>query len=232
MVVGLSEKQQQILEFIGSHIREPRRPPTNREIGKKMDIGSTGHIDYHLTALDKKGFLVRDPNTARGVRLTPEGEMALGIVSSANDTDDASGRTVIDFDRSRSTVRVPIHGRIAAGAPIEAISDPSDVIEVGLDIADDTSYALRVRGQSMVEDLIADGDIVIIRPGSTASNGDTVVALITSGSSEKGEATLKRFYREGNLVRLQPANQTMEPIYVRSEDLLVQGKVVALIRRI
>jgi len=73
---------------------------------------------------------------------------------------------------------------------------------------------------------------VIIRPGSTASNGDTVVALITSGSSEKGEATLKRFYREGNLVRLQPANQTMEPIYVRSEDLLVQGKVVALIRRI
>jgi repressor LexA len=106
------------------------------------------------------------------------------------------------------------------------------VIEVGLDIADDTSYALRVRGQSMVEDLIADGDIVIIRPGSTASNGDTVVALITSGSSEKGEATLKRFYREGNLVRLQPANQTMEPIYVRSEDLLVQGKVVALIRRI
>ena len=196
MVVGLSEKQQQILEFIGSHIREHRRPPTNREIGRKMDIGSTGHIDYHLTALDKKGFLVRDPNTARGVRLTPEGEMALGIVSSANDTDDASGRTVIDFERSRSTVRVPIHGR------------------------------------SMVEDLIADGDIVIIRPGSTASNGDTVVALITSGSSEKGEATLKRFYREGNLVRLQPANQTMEPIYVRSEDLLVQGKVVALIRRI
>lgn len=221
-----SEKQQQVFEFIGVYIGEHRRPPTNREIGVAVNIASTGHVDYHLSALVKRGLIVRDANTARGVRLTTEGETLLreGLGP------DENGVHQFPVHLARQTVRVPIHGRIAAGAPIEAISDPADVIEVGADIADDACFALRVRGTSMIEDLIADGDVVIIRPSETANNGDTVVALING--SERGDATLKRFYREGNMIRLQPANQAMEPLYVPATDVRVQGKVIALIRRI
>ncbi len=223
----LSDKQQQILEIIGAHLRDHRRPPTNREIGGAMAMSSTGHVDYHLGVLEKRGVIVRESNTARGVRLTGVGEEFLGLVEAHVPP------TAIGARGQARTVRVPIHGRIAAGAPIEAISDPADAIEVGTDLASDDCYALRVRGTSMIEDLIADGDIVIIRPAETAANGETVVALVTGpGASERGDATLKRFYREGNMVRLQPANQAMAPIYVAASDLTVQGKVVALIRRI
>lgn len=223
---GLSDKQQQVLELIGTYLRDHQRPPTNREIGAATGMTSTGHVDYHLTVLAKRGFIARESNTARGVRLTSAGEEILGV-----GLDDAAPVPIGNF--ASRTVRVPIHGRIAAGVPIEAISDPTDVIEVGTDLATDDCYALRVRGTSMIEDLIADGDVVIVRPAETASNGETVVALVTGpGASEKGDATLKRFYREGNMVRLQPANQSMQPIYVPSSDLQVQGKVVALIRRI
>jgi repressor LexA len=222
----LSDKQQQILEIIGSYLRDHRRPPTNREIGGAMGMSSTGHVDYHLGVLEKRGVIVRESNTARGVRLTSVGEDLLA----AHDGDSAPLQITSYLPR---TIRVPIHGRIAAGAPIEAVSDPADVIEVGTDLASEDCYALRVRGSSMIEDLIADGDIVIVRPTEVAANGDTVVALVTgSGASEKGDATLKRFYREGNMIRLQPANQAMQPIYVAASDLIVQGKVVALIRRV
>ena len=222
----LSDKQQQILEIIGTYLRDYRRPPTNREIGGAMGMSSTGHVDYHLGVLEKRGVILRESNTARGVRLTQVGEDLLGVAN------DQAAPTSIGTQVPR-TIRVPIHGRIAAGAPIEAVSDPADVIEVGTDLASDDCYALRVRGTSMIEDLIADGDIVIVRPTEVASNGETVVALVTGpGASEKGDATLKRFYREGNMVRLQPANQSMQPIYVAADDLTVQGKVVALIRRV
>jgi repressor LexA len=222
----LSDKQQQILEIIGTYLRDHRRPPTNREIGGTMGMSSTGHVDYHLGVLEKRGVIVRESNTARGVRLTSVGEELLGPPH------DRSTPTPIGGHAPR-TIRVPIHGRIAAGSPIEAISDPADVVEVGADLASDDCYALRVRGTSMIEDLITDGDIVIVRPTEVAANGETVVALVTGpGASEQGDATLKRFYREGNMVRLQPANHSMQPIYVAACDLTVQGKVVALIRRI
>ena len=112
-------------------------------------------------------------------------------------------------------------GRIAAGAPIEAITDPNDAVELGDDFASDDAYALRVRGTSMIEDLIADGDLVVVQPAETADNGDVVVALLNSEASEHGEATLKRYFRERDRVRLQPANRTMEPIYARPQDVRI-----------
>src|SRR5919201_1167479 len=150
----LSGRQRQILEFISSYIEEHDRPPTNREIGQAMGIASTGHVDYHLSVLAKKGYIEREANTSRGLRLTP----------------------VAEPHPRRRVFQVPVVGLIAAGAPIEAITDPNDAIELGDAFATDDAYALRVRGTSMIEDLIGDGDLVVIRPTQAADNGDTVVA--------------------------------------------------------
>jgi repressor LexA len=206
----LSDRQRQMLTFISGYIAEHDRPPTNREIGQAMGIGSTGHVDYHLSVLAKKGFIEREANTSRGLRLTAASEP----------------------HPRRRVYHVPVVGRIAAGAPIEAITDPNDAVELGDDFASDDAYALRVRGTSMIEDLIADGDLVVVQPAETADNGDVVVALLSSEASEHGEATLKRYFRERDRVRLQPANRTMEPIYARPQDVRIQGKVIALIRQL
>ena len=206
----LSERQREMLEFIGQHMAQNDRPPTNREIGQAMGIVSTGHVDYHLHALAKKGYLEREANTSRGLRLTAAAD-----------------------PRPRKRVHhVPVQGLIAAGEPIEAVTDPNDAIELSGDFAAHDAYALRVRGKSMIGDLIDDGDLVVVSPSATAENGEMVVALLTGGASEHGEATLKRYYRERDRVRLQPSNEAMKPIYARPEEVQVQGRVVALIRRV
>jgi repressor LexA len=207
---ALSDRQNQILEFISYYIGEHDRPPTNREIGQAMGIASTGHVDYHLSVLAKKGFIEREANTSRGLRLT----------------------AVAEPHPRRRVFHVPVIGYIAAGSPIEAISDPSDAVELSDDFAAEDAYALRVRGKSMIEDLIDDGDLVVVKPSQTASNGEVVVALITNSASEHGEVTLKRYYREKDHIRLQPANQSMQPIIVKPSEVQVQGRVIALIRRI
>jgi repressor LexA len=127
-------------------------------------------------------------------------------------------------------VEVPVIGRIAAGAPIEALTERTETLPLGADLATEGCYALQVRGKSMIEDLIDDGDLVVIRPQETANNGDIVVALLLDSEAPEGVATLKRFYRERDRVRLQPANSTMQPIYVDPANLRVQGKVVAVVR--
>lgn len=205
----LSDRQRQILDFISRHLNDHDRPPTNREIGQAMSIASTGHVDYHLSVLAKKGYIEREANTSRGLRLTAVGEP----------------------HPRRRVYHVPVVGHIAAGTPIEAITDPNDAVELGDEFATDDAYALRVRGKSMIEDLIDDGDLVVVRPSQTASNGEMVVALLTNGPSEHGEATLKRYFREADRIRLQPANRTMQPIYVQPDEVQIQGKVVALIRQ-
>jgi repressor LexA len=207
---ALSHRQRQMLEFIGQHLALNDRPPTNREIGQAMGIVSTGHVDYHLSILAKKGYVEREANTSRGLKLT----------------------AAADPHPRKRVHHVPVQGLIAAGAPIEAVSDPNDAIELSGDFAAQDAYALRVRGKSMIEDLIDDGDLVIVSPSDTADNGDMVVALLTSAASEHGEATLKRYYRERDRIRLQPSNQSMHPIYARPQDVQVQGKVIALIRRV
>lgn len=205
----LSDRQRQIYEFIVRYMEDHDRPPTNREIGRAVGIESTGHVDYHLGALERKGVLRREPHTSRGMRLL---------------------RPPSDMPTLRRVQAVPVVGLIAAGRPIEANANSDDVIELSADLVPEGAYALRVRGKSMIEDLIDDGDLVIVQPQPTAYNGDVVVALLTNGATEHGEVTLKRFFRERGLIRLQPANAAMEPLILPEQDVQVQGKVVALFR--
>jgi repressor LexA len=197
-----------ILEAIAVLSENNGRPPTNREIGDYLGGKSTGHIDYHLRVLKDQGKILHESKKSRGISIAGSLE---------NEPIPLRGK------------RVPVMGTIAAGRPIEAVLDPDNYVTVP-GVTEDNLFALRVRGKSMIEDLIDDGDIVVCRRQSTANNGDTVVALITSGPSEAGEATLKRFYLEPNRVRLEPRNATMQPIFVAPNDVTIQGKVVTVIR--
>jgi repressor LexA len=205
----LSERQQRILDFLAEYTADHGYPPSIREIGQAVGISSTSVVDYNLRALERGGLIKRDREVSRG----------LGLVGQA-----PSARPTM--------VRIPIIGRIAAGEPIEAFEQEGDVLELGVGTVPDGCYALQVKGKSMIEDLIDDGDLVVIRPQETAENGDIVVALLVSQDSQTGgAATLKRLYRErGGKVRLQPANSAMQPIFVDPEQLRVQGKVVSVHR--
>lgn len=199
-----------ILEAIRELTETNSRPPTNRELGEYLGGKSTGHIDYHLRILKEQGKISHDPKKSRGIGL-------------ANGMD----REIIPV-RSR---QVAVVGTIAAGRPIEAVLERDQYVTVP-GVTEENLFALRVRGKSMIEDLIDDGDLVVCRRQNTAHNGDTVVALITNGPSESGEATLKRFYRETDRVRLEPRNPIMQPIFVEPDDILIQGKVVTVIREL
>jgi repressor LexA len=203
-------RQQAILAHIRQFIDEFGYPPTVRQIQSALGISSTSVVDYNLNILEREGHLRRDPETSRGLEVIGESVREL--------------RHLI--------VGVPILGRIAAGEPIEAIQDAEYVNLTRELVPDEGAFALRVRGQSMIEDHIDDGDLVIVRPQSDASDGDTVVALLMGGPTEAGEVTLKRFYRERERIRLQPANSTMAPIFVNADQLRVQGKVIAVIRKV
>lgn len=206
----LSDRQQRILDFVGEYTGDHGYPPSIREIGRAVGISSTSVVDYNLRALERGGLIRRDREVSRG----------LGLV----------GQTPTTPSRP-AMLRIPIVGRIAAGEPIEALEQHDDYLELGAGTVPDGCYALQVKGKSMIEDLIDDGDLVVIKPQHTAENGDIVVAVLMSqAASSEGVATLKRLYREKGRVRLQPANATMQPIYVDPEQLVVQGKVVSVHR--
>jgi repressor LexA len=208
---GLSDRQQRMLGFIRSYLTEHGYPPSNREIGRATGISSTSVVDYNLRRLERKGHLVCDPRVSRGIKLSEDEPLAvLGSFS------------------------IPVVGRIAAGQPIEALEDASESIRLTPDLAQEGCYVLRVKGTSMIEDLIADGDLVVVKPQSVAQNGDIVVAIV-----DDDQATLKRFYREpgrgpagSERIRLQPANSQMDPIYCSPAQVQVRGKVVTVIRQV
>ena len=212
----ISARQQAILEFIRTFVRGHGYPPTVREIGQNVGISSTSVVDYNLRILTDRGYLRRDQEISRGISLIEDEEAPPEPVS-------------LNF---LNVVRIPVMGRIAAGQPIEAFATPDDQIELSRDFADESAYALRVRGKSMIEDLIDDGDLVVIHPQATANNGDIVVALIPDSATGEGQVTLKRIYRETGRIRLQPANSEMQPIYVLPDQVEVQGKVTAVIRKL
>jgi len=203
----LSDKQQRILDFIQTFHAKNQRPPTNREIGRGVGIRSTSHVNYHLRILEEKGRIERIRNTSRGLRL----------------------KAGLERDDLRM---VPCWGLIAAGAPIETAGLQDEVVPVAAEYAPEGTYALRVKGQSMIDALIDDGDVIIVKPVETAENGDMVVATLTDTRGANPEATLKRFYREKDRIRLQPANSQMAPIYVDPEHIHVQGKFVAVLRKL
>lgn len=206
----LSERQQRILEFIDRFQQRHGYPPTVREIGQAVDISSTSVVDYNLKALERLGHLRRDPDVSRGLEL--------------------AGRA--SHRQAASQVAIPIVGLIAAGEPIEALPGHAEELRLSGQIYDDRCYALKVKGKSMIEDLIDDGDIVVVRSQETADDGDIVVALLTDGPTSEGTATLKRLYRERDRIRLQPANSAMGPIYVEPDGLRIQGRVVTVIRQL
>lgn len=201
----LTERQKEILEFIQEYRRDRGIAPTHREICDRFGFSSYGTAYKHLKLLQQKGFLRRDWNQKRGIELIraiPGGE-------GAPDSE------------------LPYFGRIAAGRPIEALSggDRVTVPSHLLSPRGGDHYVLRVVGESMIEEGIHDGDFVIVLRRDVAEPGEMVVALVGD------DATLKRFYPEGNVVRLQPANPTMEPIRVPARDVRVQGVVVGLMRK-
>lgn len=202
-----SEIQRKMYEFIVNYMKLEGMPPTNREIGRELHIASTGHVDYHLTMLEKKGFITRQPKKSRGIKLT------------------------------KQPFGIPILGAIAAGVPLDIFTDTTQTLDTGHEFADQGSaYALVVRGQSMIEDHICDGDYVVIKRQSTCQNGDIVVAVHMQ-EGERGSATLKRFFQEKghDRVRLQPANSALEPILIPKSvwdrEWEVQGKVIAIFRQ-
>jgi repressor LexA len=205
----LSERQKNILKYIENYVDERGYPPSIREIGDRVGISSTSVVDYNLKVLERDGYLRRDREVSRGLELI--------------------GSTRSQKQAEPRVMRIPVVGRIAAGQPIEAIEDPSDVLELAAGSVPTDCFALRVRGQSMIEDHIDDGDLVVVRPQPRVDNGEIAVAIVND-NTENGGATLKRFYLEGDRVRLQPRNPDMKPIVVPADQVEVRGKVVKLVR--
>jgi repressor LexA len=200
-----------MMDFIKSFSLNNGYPPTIREIGEAVGISSTSVVNYNLNALQKADLIIRDRTVSRGIRLTEKS---------------GAGRAIADV------IQVPLLGRIAAGEPIPVPEDAfaDEQIELTRDLAPAGSdvYALQVRGDSMIDAYINDGDVVVMRHQETAVDGDMVAAWLVS----EEETTLKRYFHEGHRVRLQPENSQMDAIYVAPENLQIQGKVLTVIRHL
>jgi repressor LexA len=197
----LSDQQWSMFEFIEGFIEKRGYPPTYEEIREGLGMSTKSLVNHHLSALERAGYLTRMPNSPRSICLA----------------------------KSR-TFRVPKLGYIAAGSPISfADPDPDDYLELTRDIVNEQEglYALQVKGNSMIDALVNDGDIVILKHQSQAHNGEMVAVRLR----DRDETTLKRFYRENGHVRLQPANPTMSPLIVHPSVVEIQGRVVAVIRQ-
>ena len=206
-----TKKQQAVMDCIERCIREKGYGPTVREICAELGLSSPSTVHVHLKALEQKGLIVRDPLKSRSISLP------------------AGHQTAVEPEVIRPSfskiIDVPLVGRVAAGEPILAEENIEDTISLPVDIVGDApSFILSVRGESMIEAGINDGDYVVVKEQPVANNGDIVVAIIDDG------ATVKRFYREKDHIRLQPENSSMEPII--TDSCSIAGKVVAVFRRI
>jgi repressor LexA len=209
---ALSQRQRAILDYIERFLDENGYPPTIREIQHDLNISSTSVVDYNLNVLEQRNLIRRNRNISRGIELV--------------------GRRSAE----KRVVRIPLVGQIAAGQPLPVLEevDPATVndhIELSVDLIgkqQDGLFALRVKGFSMIDALIGDGDIVVLRRQQTAENGETVAVWLR----REQETTLKRFYHEGDRIRLQPANAMMEPIYTTPDNVEIQGKLVTVLRSV
>lgn len=221
---SLTDRQAAVLDFIENHIEETGYPPTIREIGDHLGIKSTNGVNDHLKALERKGYLERQTGKSRALKPLRRSDGS-PVVEPESESANA-GRT-----SDAETHSVPVVGRIAAGTPTEAIENTEQFLEIGPGLVgrNEDLFALQVEGDSMIEDGIFDGDYIFVRKQQTANNGEVVAAMVD------GEATVKRFYREEGRIRLQPANESMEPIYIRAEDgraPQILGRVVGVYRQL
>ena len=203
MAVTLYKRQRQIVDYVAQYVQKNGFSPTLKEIAAALNVSSLATVHEHLQALERKNVIKRHEGTVRGIELVD--------------------RT---FLRVTDSIDLPILGFIAAGSPIEPYTDPDATFKVSPEMVTGKkrSYILQVKGQSMIEDHIDDGDYVVIEETQEVNNGDIVVALL-----DNGLATLKRFYKEVTRVRLEPANSNMSPIY--ATNVQIQGRVVGLIRK-
>jgi repressor LexA len=202
----LTRRQREIFEFIREFIQGRGYAPSIAEIGQHFQLTSPATVHKHLQNLAQKGLIKRSWNRSRAIELV-------------------AGADTLGKESTSTTPELPLRGMIAAGVPLEAVQD-SETIPLPWSSGDNNLYVLKVKGSSMIEDHIQEGDYVIVEQRESAQNGETVVALL-----EGENATLKRFYREGSHIRLQPANSSMEPIMVSEGDFRIQGVVVGVLRK-
>ena len=208
----LNKREKAILKFIEKSVQEKGYAPSVREIGKAVDLKSTATVHSYLSRLSKEGFIKKENNKGRTLTLLK----------------DSSGKNFEpskkDFYLDKELVEVPLVGKITAGAPILAVENVTDTFPIPLDfVGNSESFMLTVRGESMIEAGILDGDYILVRKQNNATNGEIVVALI------EDEATVKRFFKEKDHIRLQPENSTMDPIIVPNCEIL--GKVIGVFRK-
>jgi repressor LexA len=227
MAEALTQRQREILEFISASIVERGFPPTLREIGEHFNIRSTNGVNDHLKALEKKGHLRREDLKSRAMRpVMPDGGEIIPMRRSAMGTGDVQ---IVSNDDDMA--EIPILGRVAAGQPILAVEMATDTVRVDRVLLGGHRevFGLRIVGESMIEDGIFDGDYVFVKKTANAKTGEIVVAMI------EGEATVKRYYPEGDRIRFQPANSNMDPIIVRKADFKsvdIIGIVVGVYRKL
>lgn len=232
----LSDRQKDILRFIISFFQDNRFPPSIREIGERVGISSTSVVSYNLKKLVEEDLLERQPDVSRGLSVNWERLRELGLVNAADReaAQAAESARPLNGNGAPPLIQVPILGRIAAGEPIQVegrdASNPEDVIEMAEALLTNRErlFALRVKGDSMIDASVLDGDIVILEQQETADDGDMVAAWIV----DEEETTLKYLYREGPNVRLQPANPnpTYQPIIKPADKVRINGRVVSVIR--
>jgi repressor LexA len=205
--MAITRRQREMYDFISRFVAEHGYSPSFEEIAQGMDLSSLATVHKHVTNLEKKGLLTRDYNRSRSIDLLPP-----------------KGRLKQAMSVNTSVV-LPLRGRIVAGQPIEAVENP-ETISLADFVRSKEVFVLEVRGESMQDEAIIDGDYVLVEKTSSAHNGDIVVALV-----DKTDATLKRLYREGDNIRLQPSNAGMKPIIVPAASVDVQGRVIGVLRK-
>lgn len=223
---ALPTRQQDVLDSIVELTDKHGYPPTLAELASSLGLKNRMTVHQHVAALKKKGLVNWEPGLNRSLTILEEGLKHLSIEPSADHYLSGQSTSTVEDSEEEAGRGVPFRGRIAAGRPIDAVETP-EYLDLEGDYTKGGCYALEVRGESMIEDGIFEGDMVIVKPNPSPINGEIVVALL-----EDGTATLKRFYKENGRFRLQPANSSMEPIYIDSkQELNIQGTVVGLFRR-
>jgi repressor LexA len=214
--MALTKRQRQVYDFIAGFVQNKGYSPSFEEIGDGLGLSSLATVHKHITNLEKKGLLRRDYNRSRSLDvLPPKGRLKQALAAAAS----------VAAASSRPAAGLPLVGRIAAGRPVETLENPESISLADITGTKDV-YVLEVRGDSMQDEHILDGDYVLVERAKTARDGEIVVALV-----ENSETTLKRFYREGDRIRLQPSNSAMQPIMAAAGSVQIQGRVIGVLRK-